>query len=457
MKLSDVLSSRSKEQFFNKLSLEAYYNLPADLLTIFEGAGKEHRPYIIFDTLKVSPNFCSSIKEAAEQFWSMATTTAKVFQFLSEPEILDWGYPEDYIPLMLSDNAAPTEMRLDIAVDPYAFRSDRFNLSSFKVLEANAATPGFWSESFVFNELISNYLGKECPNSNQGYSHTEDFISYLKSTFPEYQHGTDTVYFSFPYVGNHEDILSFDARIGYFEQLGGKAKFIYSDDLVIETDISKEVSLLTPEGHEIKYLFFHYPNEWLMEDQGEELNKTELNSIPTARPWDYLQQLVLDKKLNRVPPISSEIIQNKAFFAFLWEGIHSQRFDPETTQVIKSLVPQTYCTYEEAKDYGLAEVWEKPIYGREGAGIILWGADGKTLIDTYDPEFDEDDWYKNMLAVFQENCEMPTYDYEDETLTLMFTVYLSATGKATGIGCRTVPKSKGAIDTKHGLWFPICL
>lgn len=456
MELNYALNSLAKKQFFDRLSQEAYSNLPADVLTMFEGGGADRRPYVVFDPLVVSPNFCQAIRKAGEKFWEVGTSTAQFFQYLSEAEILDWGYPEDYIPQFLSSKTEPSEMRLDIAVNPNAFVNDQFQLSDFKVLEANSATPGFWSESFVFNTLVAEHFGHQCPNKGMGEQQTRDFIEYLQKSFPDYQHGVDVVYFSFPYVGAHEDILSFDARMGYFQQFGGKAEFIYTDNLILETDVAKEVALMTPNGNVVKYLFLHYPNEWLIEDGGEIVSDVELSVIPAARPWDYLQQLELEGKLFRVPPIRSEIIQNKGFFAFLWEGIHSGRFDPETQRLIETLIPQTYCTYEEAISYGLSQVWEKPIYGREGAGIILW-ENGEEVVNTYDPTFDDDDWYKNMLAVFQQNCLMPVYQYADEAVYLMFTIYLSSEGKATGIGCRAVPVSNQVIDAKNGLWIPLAL
>jgi glutathionylspermidine synthase len=454
--LHQALNSQSKKQFFDRLSQEAYFNLPADVLTLFEGSGQSDRPYLVFDLLVVSPSFCQAIRKAAEAFWVLATSTSQIFQNLTDVEILEWGYPEDYIPQFLACNVPASEMRLDIAVNPRAFEQDQFQLSEFKVLEANAATPGFWAETFVLNTLIAEHFGYKCPNKNLGQIQTQDFVQYLKQSFPAYRHGRDTVYFSFPYAGLHEDILSFDARMGYFQQLGGKAKFLYTEDLVIETDIAKDITLKTPEGAGVRYLFLHYPNEWLVEDSGEIINDNEFSTIPAARPWDYLQQLVLEGKLYRMPPIRSEIIQNKGFFAFLWEGIHSDRFDEETQHWIKELIPQTYCTYEEAKSHRLEQVWEKPIYGREGAGIVLWQND-EAVIDTYDPSFDNETWYKNMFAVYQENCQMPIHRFEDESLILMFTVYLSAEGRATGIGCRAVPETQRVIDAKQGLWLPLAV
>ncbi|MGG6263250.1 glutathionylspermidine synthase family protein [Leptolyngbya sp. AN10] len=456
MKLQEALVNKAKDQFFDRLSQEAYSDLPADVLTMFEGVKSERRPYLLFNPLNITPAFCRAIRQAAEQYWSLATSTAQIFQYLPESEILDWGYPEDYIPQLLADNTAPCEMRLDIAVDPEAFKQDQFCLNDFKVLESNSSTPGFWAETFVFNELIANHFGLQCPNKGMREAQTQDFIAYLKKSFPTYIHGKDTVYFSFPFVGAHEDILSFDARIGCFQKLGGKAQFIYSEELVIETDLTQDLSLKTPDGAGVKYLFLHYPNEWLIEDQGELVSDNDLSVIPAARPWDYLQQLVLEGKLYRVPPIRSEIIQNKSFGAFLWEGVRSNRFDFETTQLIKTLVPETYCTYDEAKSYGLSQIWEKPTYGREGAGIILW-ENGESVVDTYNPEFDDDEWYRQMLAIYQANCKMPTYEFEDERVLLMFTVYLSAGGRASGIGCRAVAESKRVIDTQQGLWFPIAL
>jgi glutathionylspermidine synthase len=322
-------------------------------------------------------------------------------------------------------------------------------------LEANSSTPGFWAETFVFNELIANHFGYTCPNHKLALTHTKDLVEYLKTSFPTYFHGCDTVYFSFPYAGNHEDILSFDARVGYFEELRGKARFLYTEEFVLETDVATDAGLKTFDGDPVRYLFLHYPNEWLIQDAGE-VEDASLHFLPPDRPWDYIEQLCLEGKLYRIPPITSEIIQNKGFFAFLWEGVHQQQFDDETEQVIRSLIPQTYCTYDEAQSYGLQQIWEKPIYGREGAGIILW-ENRQEVIDTYDPEFDDNDWYQNMLAVFQQNCDMPIHTFADESLLLMFTVYLSPKGRATGIGCRAVPASKRVIDSQQGLWFPVGL
>lgn len=318
--LADCLHSQAKRQFFDRLSIEAYADLPADILTLFEGPLQQRRPYIIFDVLPVSSGFCQAIRAAAEQFWQMATSTAEIFQFLPEAEILEWGYPEDYIPQILACNTPPSEMRLDIAVNPEAFAKQRFQLNDFKILEANAATPGFWAETFVLNELIANHLGHRCINQGMGKLQTQDFIAYLKAAFPGYAHGRNTVYFSFPDAGDHEDIVSFDARIGYFEQLGGKARFLYTEDLILETDVAHQPALLTAEGEKVKYLFLHYPNEWLLEDGGDIVTDDSLHTISAARPWDYLQQLVLENQLFRVPPIRSEIIQNKAFYAFLLRG-----------------------------------------------------------------------------------------------------------------------------------------
>jgi glutathionylspermidine synthase len=454
--LQDCLVNSAKDRFFDRLSLEAYANLPNSVLTLFEGPVETRRPYIIFDALKVSADFCQTIREASELFWSMATSTAQVFQYLPEHEILDWGFPEDYIPLILAAEMPPSEMRLDIAVNPQAFAKQQFTLDDFKVLEANSATPGFWAETFVLNELLVNHLGYACPNHGCAEVQTLDLINYLRKFCPDYQHGRETVYFSFPYAGLHEDILSFDARIGHFEQQGGKAKFCYVEDLVFETDAARDAILYSLEYEPVKYLFLHYPNEWLIEEYGEIFTDDSLHGIPAARPWDYLQELTLHQKIFRIPPISSELIQNKAFFAFLWEGIHQYRFDPETTQVIQRLVPQTYCTMAEAIERSLHRVWEKPIYGREGAGIILW-EQGVELVNTYDPNFEDDEWYQNMLAVFQEDCPMPIHSFTDQDVTLMFTVYLSAMGKATGIGCRAVPTSAQVIDAKQGLWYPLAI
>jgi glutathionylspermidine synthase len=454
-RLQSLLVSPEKERFFQDLSETGFADLERDLLTFFEGESDQSRPYVIFETLTVTPAFCKSIRAAAEAFWGMATSTAKVFQFLSEAEILDWGFPEDYLPQILANTNPPTEMRLDIAVNPLAYQQNFFELKDFKVLEANAATPGFWSETFVLNECINQYFQRDCPNRGLGKRHSQDFISYLNTYAPQYRHGQDPVYFSFPYAEVHEDILSFDARMGFFKKLGGKPEFRYVEDLLVDTEGNEPTTLYEMGTNQpIRYLFLHYPNEWLIEDPGEVVTDEAFRTIPAARPWDYLQEITLNNQLYRLPPISAEIIQNKAFFAWLWEGVHSKRFDFETTRLIQALIPQTYCTLEEAQAEGLKKIWEKPIYGREGAGIICWDR-GVETVNTYDPDFEDDDWYQNMLAIFQADCPMPTHHFADAEVILMFTVYLSAMGQATGIGCRAVTKTHQVIDARHGMWLPL--
>jgi glutathionylspermidine synthase len=454
--LQQLLTTPAKTQFFEYLSAESYRNLPADLLTIFEGPPEQRRPYVIFDALPVSRNFCQTLRQAAECFWQVAIHTSQVFQFLPESEILDWGFPPDYIPQILGINLPPTEMRLDVAVNPQAFALGQFSLQDFKVLEANAATPGFWAETFVLNELIVNHLGKACPNHDFGRRQTQDWIDYLRQR-TDYRHRRDTLHFSFPFAGEHEDILSFDARMAYFQQLEGKAEFCYTEDFILETDPAQSTRLINSKTQEpVKYLFLHYPNEWLLEDRGEILTDDALSAYAPIRPWDYLQELTLNQQLCRLPPIASDIIQNKAFFAFLWEGVHRQRFDFTTSEMIKDLIPPTYCSIEEAHEYEHFRVWEKPIYGREGAGVILWDGEHE-VVNTYDPDFEDNEWYQNMLAIFQADCPMPKYAFADAEIYLMFTVYLSALGKATGIGCRAVPTAKHAIDARYGLWYPLSL
>jgi glutathionylspermidine synthase len=332
-------------------------------------------------------------------------------------------------------------------------------LSDFKVLEANSATPGLLFETFVLNSLICKHFKKRCPNENLARKQTVDFISYLETISDnKFDLVKDTLYFAFPYSGNHEDILSFDARMGWFQKLGGKAEFCYIDQLTIETDSNKPTNLYSPSGELVEYLFIHYPNEWMIEDQGKEVISNDFVSTPGARPWDYILQLILEKKLVKLPPISSYIVQNKGLFAFMWSGVNSNSVDDETASMMKTLIPQTYCTFQEATITGLTRIWEKPIYGREGAGVVLT-VDGNEAVNTYAADFDEDsEWYNNMLAVFQQDCSMPKLLFDDTDVTLMFTVYLSAEGNATGISCRA---SKGigetAIDTNNGIWFPLSL
>jgi glutathionylspermidine synthase len=430
--------------------------MPCDILNMFEGSDNTGRPYIIFDTLALSQEFCKSIRHIGQDFWNLATTTVQVFNNLPESILMDWGLPEDYYSQILSDNRLPTEMRLDIAVNPVAFEKNIFQRSDFKIIEANSATPGFWAESFVMNQEICNHFNRKCPNERMGYNQTEDFINYLHKFVPTFNLKKDIMYFVMPYYGNHEDMLSFDGRMAYFQEFGGICEFRYIEQLEFETDAALNTKLIDKEtGNEITYLFIHYPNELLLEDKGEIHEDESLFSIASARPWDYLNELIVSGRLQKLPPISSDIIQNKAFFAFLWEGVHEQRFEYDIIESIRDLIPETYCTYEEALSHNLSEFWEKPIYGREGAGVKKY-INNQIVIDTYSPDVD-DNWYQNMLAVYQKHCDMPTKTLEDTDLTLMFTLYLSSLGRATAISCRASQKDTAINDSENGLWYPVSL
>jgi glutathionylspermidine synthase len=456
--LSKILTSDTKSDFFRYLSTNFCSNLPADLLTIFEGNEEDRRPYIAFDTIQVSEHFCDTIRTAAENFGILAKAYSEIVSRLPIDEICDYGLPEDYVPFVLGDVNPPCEMRLDIAVNPDAFSSGNFHLSDFKVIEANSATPGLWFETFELNQLVCDYFGKKCPNKDLAEVQSKDFVSYLNLiTKNNFDKKKDTLYLSFPYSGNHEDILSFYARQGYLEKLGIKCKFIYTSQIVIETDPMKDTVMCDDNGNIIKFLFVHYPNEWLISEEGDEVVSNDLISEPSARPWDYILQMVLNKKIIKLPPASSDVIQNKGLLALMWQGVINNSIDTDTAEMIQTLIPPTFCFQKEAEEFGLNRFWEKPIYGREGAGVVLY-QDGEVLVDTYSDDFEDLEWYQNMPAIFQKDCPMPVIEYADTKLTLMFTVYLSAQGKATGISCRA---SKGlgetAIDSKNGIWYPISL
>jgi hypothetical protein len=126
--LVDILNSDAKSDFFRQLSSVSYSNLPTDILSIFEGPEDNRRPYLAFQPISVSSNFCQMLRAAAENFYILAKAYAKITGELDPDEICDWGLPEDYIPYIMGDDSQPCEMRLDIAVNPQAFELDKFSV-----------------------------------------------------------------------------------------------------------------------------------------------------------------------------------------------------------------------------------------------------------------------------------------------------------------------------------------
>jgi glutathionylspermidine synthase len=453
-----LVENSQKDNFL--IELNQYYP-DLDIRSALEGKGSDsYNPYIVFDCFTISQDFVNKLRIAGENAWKVMTACGQVFQSSNIDVITEWGFPDDYVPQMLSNLILPTEMRFDIAVNPIALLTNNLSLEDFKVLEVNSATPSFWWETFVGNQAICEYFNKTCPNIGLGLEHMHSMNQYVK-TLPSYS-THDPWYFCIPYLEEErnqfsEDTLNMNARMGFLEQLGVQTRFRYIEDLIFETDLSKSECLIDVQtGDMVKNLFLHYPSEWLIDEEGELYKGANIGEQGVVRPWDYFNNLILGNQLCKLPPIMADTIQNKGLLAFLWEASQEYRFDDTTTNLINTHFLPTYCFQDDAEEY-LHDYWEKPVYGREGAGIKRF-KNGSEIYSSWMPESEValHDYYLSMHAIYQEHSTLPTLKFSDATLSLMFTVYVDAYGRATGVGLRASSDSE-CINAYNGLWYPLCV
>ncbi|NJR71252.1 MAG: glutathionylspermidine synthase family protein [Synechococcales cyanobacterium CRU_2_2] len=455
--IDDILRSPQRQDFLTNILNPNY----AGLFDFTVGHGEPDSPYIMHDVLVLPESFYFEIRAFARRTWELLTDATRLLASLDEEDLVDeFDIPRDYYPQILGlQHIPPADMRLDIAVRQEDFEQLRFNPQSFKLLEVNAATPSFFWESFEGNRLLCDRFACCCPNSDLLIPHTQDLKDYVDRYS---KHPDKKLYFSFPYFGeNQEDILSFDLRCGaYQRQFGDQAAaFVYSDDLVFT---EQGVFVRTDQGQERVYnLFMHHPSEWAIADRG--IQRNDPAGLHTDTPWQTLTDLLLQNELNKFPPITADVLQNKAVLAFLYTQAvgdasasgGGSRLDSTTTASVLSIIPPTYFYFEDAQE-SLQDFWEKPIYGREGAGVVRFNQAGEELFSTYAEKFEDWDWYHDMNAVFQAHQEPPQLQYQGDggSLDLMFTVYLSALGRPTGVGCRPTATGK-AVDTFEGLWLAL--
>ncbi|MGL4757973.1 MAG: glutathionylspermidine synthase family protein [Patescibacteria group bacterium] len=485
--LAASLNDPTKAEKLDEWTAQYYASLPGGLRQSLET--RDGNPYILWDTVEVTQQMADAIRLAGTNIHK--AIRAGIGALMQSNELLynEYNMPEEYLALGLGDNVPLGDMRIDLSVDAQAYYDAITHGKDvlphhIRAIEWNAETPSFMWESGSGGNLIAEALGKVSPNlvgKDWTREMGRDFAAYVDAVASS--RGLDLkktpLFFSYPgdeandFV--HEDNLSFYERIAQYESAtGNPVRFRYFQDLILDADEQMEGMLDAQDGERVQLLFSHFPYEMLVQEEGEivmsdfpELIGTGINP---ARYWDYLVKAILDKTVTKVPGTQAAYAQNKAFYAFLWESMKAGNWDPspEIKEIIQTHLLPTYCTPEEAHANGdwLGQVYfEKPVYGREGAGIYAYRVDSENpekfemILDTYKDQSEEmNQWYETQDAIYQQEGSLPVVQYLDGQLTLMFTIYVSATGQGCLLGCRAhASEELTAINPESGIWVPLSI
>jgi glutathionylspermidine synthase len=485
--LKECLNNPEKYAKLREWSEKYYQNVPGGLEGCLET--REGNPYLLWDTAPITVQMADALRLAGHKTYTAIRAGLVALMQSSELLYNEYQMPEDYLALGLADDVPIGDMRLDLSIDAQAYY-DNINHGTpilphhIKVIEWNSETPSFMWESGSGQNLITDALGGISPNlhgRDWSLQMGRDFTTYVEAICKarKIDPSKTPLYFSYPgdeasgFV--HEDNLSFFERIGQYETASGyPARFRFFQDLILDADGLVEGMFDAVDGDPVKLLFSHFPYEMLIEEDGiiafAQFPELVGESISPARYWDYFLQAILEKKVTKLPGTQAAYAQNKGFYAFLYESMLEGKWDEgdgEIANIIRTHLLPTFCTPEFAHEFGMwlgQRFYEKPIYGREGAGIYAFDTHPSDpeqftmVMDTFKHDGEVDAWYEDQPAIYQHAGELPEIQYTDGKLTLMFTVYVSALGQGCLLGCRGHAQSElTAINPESGIWVPLAI
>lgn len=330
--------------------------------------------YALASVYQISETFRAELKQASEALGIIFARTAAVVsragdELLAElglPEAV-WGAVRTSLPELL-----PTLIgRFDFAATP----------DGLKMLEFNAETPTDIVEAFYVNGKVCDYFGVRDPNAGLTAGLQQAFLRAVAS----YQaQGLATENIVFSSVDWHEE----DAGTTKFllSQSGLKAEFVPLSQLRVYED---RVQVWDGWSHTpVDLIYRLHPLEKLAVEQ-------DTDGYPTGC---HVLKIVAHGKLALINPPAALISQSKAMQALIW-NLHENNefFSPAEQATI-----QTYMlpTYFENRFEGCCAYVTKPIYGREGGAVTVFGPDGVLRARDEEPD------YWDQPLIYQQYAEL---------------------------------------------------
>ncbi|MGO4889764.1 glutathionylspermidine synthase family protein [Anaerobacillus sp. MEB173] len=334
--------------------------------------------YALYDCLPLEQKDINLIREATNEIYSIYKKFNHMLKGVPDETCITLGFSEKALPF------------LKMALLPYETVIGRFDLiptvEGLKVIEFNSDTPTFIRELFEVNGLVSKQFGMANPNAGE--------MEYLgKALRNSIFHCAKQIGVTgHPYVvftAHEEDVEDRETMMFLLKvaQVKG-ATFVPLHQL--QVDAGKAV--YDGMGNKIDILYRHtYPLEALLEDVSDD-------QFPVGIEF---MNLVKQRKVGMLNPVSAFLMQSKAVMAAIW-GMHELRspfFTEREHQIINRYFLPTYL--DEAPFVERKERYvKKPAFGREGDTIEI-RENGETL---YAPTKTTYDHY---VKVYQKYVELP--------------------------------------------------
>lgn len=371
--------------------------------------GSEYSLYHVYSITEQTHNL---LKEATERMGRVFFKTAGLLRSLEDEQLLELGFPAASLPFLRIKSLFPESVisRFDFALTS----------NGVKMLEFNADTPTFIVECFQMNGKACSEFGFRNPNENQ----ERLLASGITKAVLESAKGNELP--NVVFTAHHDHTEDWNTTVYLSQLCKVKNQILPISELRITDD-----ALLDSNGVPIDVLYRQtYPLEHLLVDRDP--NTGDLVGVE-------LLQLVKDRNLSIVNPVSAFLLQPKSIQCLIWGLAENDGFfTKEEQDWIKTYMLPTYL---EADGFsGTAAYVEKPSFGREGDTITIWDTHSK--VDAQNPY----QTYNHELPVYQSYVPLPVVALETEKgieeLSLVFGSFLIA-GKPSSIGIRAGGKITG--------------
>ena len=331
--------------------------------------------YALASLQPVTAEFCQGLRSAAEKLGGIYARTAEVLQQADDELLAELGLPQATWAAVRSSlpSLLPTVLgRFDFAATE----------QGLKMLEFNAETPTDVVEGFYVNGKVCEFFGATDPNQALAQGLTEAFdrsvAAYRDSGFAVEQVVFSSVDWHAEDAGTTRYLLA---------QSGLAAKFVPLSQLRVFEDRLQVWDGQTHEPVDVMYRL--HPLEKMAEEQ-------DVDGYPTGR---RVLEIAAEQRLALVNPPAAMLAQSKATQALIWSLYEDGSFFTPCEQA--AIAAHMLPTYFENRFLGRCPYVTKPVYGREGGAVTVFGSDGVAWTR------DDESKYWDQPVVYQQYVELP--------------------------------------------------
>lgn len=329
----------------------------------------------------ITSEFQNEIEFATEKLGQIFARTVQVVQHGSDELLAELGIPVEArqaVRFTILPNLPTVIGRFDFAHTP----------EGLKMLEFNSDTPTGIVEAYYVNGKVCDFFGYPDPNHHLN-QHFASAFQQIVSAYQNMGMSTDSIFFSS--LGWHEEDAGTTRYL--LEQSGLSASYVPLSSLAISED--QLFVLEQQEGRIPVDLLYRLHALEIMADECDE---------DGYRTGAHVLRLVAQKKLGLINPPSAFLSQTKALQALIWNLHETGMFFTEE----EHLIIRTYMlpTYLENHFHGKTSYVRKPIFGREGGAVTLFGDNGRVIAQ------DSEDQYWNQMMIYQQLAQLEDVEVE---------------------------------------------